>query len=87
MPVHSTEWDWIISNKKCPRNLGGMKEHYNDLYWPCGHSTGCTISIVRDIKRLSCTRDILIGNAILQALLDKYLYLDICMYWEKFNEI
>lgn len=52
MPVQSTEWDWVMPDKKCPRNEDGMKEHYNDLYKPCVHSIGCTISIVRDMKRL-----------------------------------
>lgn len=43
MPVHSTELDPIMPNKKCPRNLKDVRDHYNNLF-DCMHSIGYTVS-------------------------------------------
>jgi len=41
MPMHSTELDQIIPDKKCLGNLNDIREHCNELSRCCVHSTGC----------------------------------------------
>lgn len=61
MPEHSTKLDSIMPNKKCPRSLKDVRDHYNNLF--CLYtSIGYTVSIETE-KDSFLYRDILVGNS------------------------